>query len=146
VGSWLRRLKHAIWEGAADDMDVLAAADGRGDVAPRAVSLGQLKRELVTITRGQKIMYIADCAGTKANLQRLAAFAQGADVVYCEAAFLDADRDKAAARGHLTARQAGEVARRAGARALRVFHFSPRYEQAPQMIYDEARTAFDGGA
>ncbi len=76
--------------------------------------LGELKREMLTITKGQKIVYVSDCRGTDANLKKIISFARGADLLFCEAAFLDRDREKACERGHLTAKQAGFAAREAG--------------------------------
>jgi len=63
-------------------------------------------------------------------------------VLFCEASFLDIDREKASKRGHLTAKQAGCVAREAGVKELKVFHFSPRYESSPDKLYQEAAQEF----
>jgi ribonuclease Z len=137
VGPWLRDLKDAIWADKPDDFMVRVDA---GALIP----LGQLKRDIITITKGQKIVYVSDCRGTDANLKKIIAFAHGADLFFCEAAFLDRDRDKAFERGHLTAQQAGFAARAAGVASLQVFHFSPRYETAPGLLYQEAQAAFKG--
>ena len=47
-------------------------------------------------------------------------------------------------RSHLTARQAGELARQAGARKLAPFHFSPRYTGREEELLAEAEQAFGG--
>ena len=65
-------------------------------------------------------------------------------MLYCEAAFLEEDAHRARERYHLTAAQAGELARRAGARELRIFHFSPKYKGREQDLLDEAAAAFGG--
>ena len=67
-----------------------------------------------------------------------------ADVLYCESPFLDEDRDQAAMRYHLTAAEAGTIARMASARRLKVFHFSPRYQGRGDMLRQEAEAAFRG--
>ena len=71
-----------------------------------------------------------------------------ADVVahlgYCEAPYLDRDADKANDRYHLTARQAGLLARMAHVRELVVFHFSPRYTGQEDLLYREAKEEFAG--
>lgn len=137
VGPWLRDVKDAMWADRPDDFPVSITGGARR-------RLGELRREISTITRGRKIVYVSDCRGTKANLDRIAAFAAGADLLFCEAAFLDRDRDKARERGHLTAKQAGLVAREAKVASLQVFHFSPRYEAEPELLYQEAQEAFAG--
>jgi len=133
-GKWLRELKDCIWEGKPDSWTVRIAEEHSPGGLDTTRSLGELKRDITTITDGQKIVYVADCRGTQKNMERLISFAAGADVFFSEAAFLDRDRRKAADRGHLTARQAGFIARQAGARSLRVFHFSPRYEGCPELL------------
>ena len=58
---------------------------------------------------------------------------------------LDADRAHAARKNHLTAGQAGEIARRVGARAVVPFHFSPRYGERAAEVAAEVQAAFRGG-
>jgi ribonuclease Z len=57
---------------------------------------------------------------------------------------MDVDADKARDRYHLTARQAGLMARKAQVRDLVVFHFSPRYTGRGNIIEREAADAFQG--
>jgi ribonuclease Z len=58
--------------------------------------------------------------------------------------YLEQDRDLATERHHLTARQAGLLAREANVKELALFHFSPRYQECPDALYREAAEAFDG--
>ena len=118
--------------------------EGSGETAIREISLGELKKEVVAITPGQKIVYVADCSYSPDNVDRIVKLAGGADIFFCEAAFLDRDRDKARAKNHLTARQAGTIAREAGVKQLHIFHFSPRYEESPEHLEKEAQEAFRG--
>ena len=61
-----------------------------------------------------------------------------------EAPFLEADRERAVSRAHLTARQAGAIARWARVRHLKRFHFSPRYENGEDELWREAEDEFSG--
>jgi ribonuclease Z len=63
-------------------------------------------------------------------------------MLFIEAAFLHSERGRAAAKHHLTARQAGEIAAHARARQFTVFHFSPRYEGRDAELVREAREAY----
>ncbi len=58
---------------------------------------------------------------------RVAESVKGVDVIYHEATYDDAEQDKAKARGHSTAREAGRIAALAGAKKLILGHFSKRY-------------------
>ncbi len=144
VGPWLREAKAAIVRGDPDDKEFHAV--WRGDSGPqeKSVRLGDLRARAVTVTPGQKIAYVVDAVYSPANAERIVALAAGADSLFIEAMFLDQDAERAAARFHLTARQAGELARRAGVKRLVPFHFSPRYQGAGDTLRREAETAFAG--
>jgi len=144
VGPWLRELKEHIWEEKQDNFIMRIPRNREGKVEISEVAIGDLKSEIVKITPGQKISYVADCCYTQENVDRIVRLVQGADVFFCEAAFLEKDRDKAMAKSHLTAKQTGLIARRAGVKTLNVFHFSPRYEECPKSLDDEAQLAFRG--
>jgi ribonuclease Z len=72
--------------------------------------------------------------------------ARDADLLVHEATFGSSRAEMAARRGHSTAAQAAEVARRAGARRLVITHFSARYQEgSPETVEDlvaEARAIF----
>jgi ribonuclease Z len=72
--------------------------------------------------------------------------ARGADLLVHEATFGEGRRQMAALRGHSTAAQAAEVARRAGARRLVITHFSARYQEGGEEtvgdLLAEARAVF----
>jgi|WetSurMetagenome_2_1015567.scaffolds.fasta_scaffold58093_2 ribonuclease Z len=138
-GAWLADLKDALRRAAPPDTIVAAV---RADGSTEGLSVGEIGEEIVTRGPGQTVAYLTDLAPVEANLSRAAAFAAGVDLIVCEAAFLDADRPLAVERHHLTARLAGELARRAGAARLAVFHVSPRYEGREAEILAEAGEAF----
>jgi ribonuclease Z len=57
---------------------------------------------------------------------------------------MDAERERAVERNHLTARLAGRIAREAGVKDLVVMHFSPKYRSAPEALVEEAMREFKG--
>jgi ribonuclease Z len=137
VGPWLDTAKQAIRDGLPDRHRV--AVPGAGEVA-----LGLLRARVFRTGEGQHFAYVADAADTAANRERIVELARGADQLFIEAAFLDADRPLAEATRHLTARAAGEIARQAGVRCVTPFHHSARYGDDVSALEDEVRQAFGG--
>ena len=142
IGPWLRDMKEALWGGEPGEIRLAVPIEGKGK--GKGLSLDELS-DAVTITPGQKIAYVADCRFSGENARRIIQLADGADLFFCEAGFPDRDRERAEERGHLTARQAGELARQAKVKKLRLFHFSPRYEKEANLLIHEAEEAFRGG-
>jgi ribonuclease Z len=106
----------------------------------RAGRLGDVTLEQVSAVRpGQSFAFIMD-TGLCDNVLTLAA---GVDLLVIESTFLSEDAELAALVGHLTAAQAGAVAREAGVRTLVLTHFSQRYPDASRFA-EEARKEFDG--
>ncbi|MET9898270.1 ribonuclease Z [Streptomyces sp. NPDC006446] len=92
------------------------------------------------VRRGQRFAFVMDtrlCEGVDA-------LAEDCDLLVIESTFLDGDHRLASDHGHLTAGQAGRVAKEAGVRHLVLTHFSQRYSD-PGEFEREARAAgFDG--
>jgi ribonuclease BN (tRNA processing enzyme) len=130
-GPWLNELKQHILNG--NDNARIVMPDGEVSTA------GELARQLVLITPGKKIVYATDFADTADNRQRIISLAQHAHTLFCEAAFCEADVDHAVRNGHLTTRACGEIATAAGVSRLIPFHFSRRYTENPQQLYDEIK-------
>lgn len=84
-----------------------------------------------------KLVYSGDTART----EELVALAQNADLFLCEASGQDSDAE-AMKGAHLTARQAGEVAREAGAGRLLLTHFWPEYDLS--LLVEQAGAGFGG--
>jgi len=144
VGPWLKELKDAVTRGAPDDTPVHARSSDRDGRHERLIPLGTLKDLVVQQVPGEKICYVTDVAFHPDNVQRIVALAGGATQLFIECAFLEQDADHAARKLHLTARQAGSIARAAGARLVIPFHFSPRYagrEAELRAEVEEARRA-----
>ena len=136
VGPWLNEAKRAVRLGQPDATLVQA-----GDAAIR---LGELRGQVLQVGPGQRVAYVTDAAYTDANVAQILRLANGADQLFIEAVFLDADRDLAARKLHLTAAQAGRIGARAQARHLVPFHFSTRYLDRPDALAEEARRSFSG--
>lgn len=67
--------------------------------------------------------------------------ARGAKLLLCESTYLDAERDLARKHYHMTAKEAGEIAKEAGVDKLVLTHFSARYLDA-RLFEKEARGVF----
>src|SRR3970282_934317 len=98
--------------------------------------------EALRCVPGQKICYVTDVLHHEENARRIAALAADADLLFIECVFLDEDREHAARKCHLTARQAGGSARAARARVVVPFHFSPRYAERETELRAELEAAY----
>ena len=141
AGPWLRTLKHAVRRREPRGTEIEIPQPG-GGVLHRPI--GELADEILFRAEGQALGYLTDLRFTPPNVERAVELFAGVDLLVCEAVFLHADEELARSRGHLTARQAGELARGVGARRLAPFHFSPRYAEREQDLCDEAAEAFGG--
>ncbi|MBI4183011.1 MAG: ribonuclease Z [Proteobacteria bacterium] len=146
VGPWLRELKRAVLAGEPEEAPFRVRWREGGEAHERLVPLGELKREVLSVVPGQKIAYVADVRASEENARRIEALARGADLLFIETPFLEADAEVAGRKAHLTARRAGLIARRAGAKRMVPFHFSPRYADREDALRREAEDAFAGAA
>lgn len=144
VGPWLSDLKRFIREGKPDSFSFVAKWKRDGRVEEREFILGEIKEEIATLTKGQKISYVVDAIYSEDNESKIIDLVRDSDILYCEAAFLEKDRDRAEKRYHLTAKQAGLIAKKAGVKKLIIFHFSPKYTSNPLELYVEAMREFGG--
>lgn len=137
TGPWLREVKQAAVRGVADTVTFRG-----GD---RDVALGELKEKVLRIVPGQKVAYVTDAGYTPANAAAIVELARDADLLFIESAFLHAEEARALEKRHLTARQAGLLAREAGAKRLIPFHFSPKHQEEEDLLVREAFEAFEEG-
>ncbi|MBO0776671.1 MAG: ribonuclease Z [Actinobacteria bacterium] len=90
---------------------------------------------------GQRFAFVMDTRLCDAVFE----LADRADLLVCESTFLERDAALAHGYGHLTARQAGQVAAACGVRSLVLTHFSQRYaHQGGDPFAGEAAGAFGG--
>jgi ribonuclease Z len=145
-GPWLNRLKEMIRAGLGGDEPIeLLLRDGEV-VRKEQRRLEEVSDAIVMTTPGTKVAYVTDIGYSPANREKVRGLAREVDILFCEAAFLERDLDHARRKNHLTARQAGEMARLAGARRLEIFHFSPKYIDEEDLLVDEACEAHRHGA
>lgn len=143
VGAWLTRFKKALYEKQDLKSDFLVTWEERGKVIrEKAFVLGDLAAKIGRISPGQKIAYVTDIIGSPENYEKVIHLARDADHLFIEAAFLDRDRETARKKYHLTAKEAGELAKKAHVKQLSMFHFSPRYNHQEAELKQEAMKAF----
>jgi ribonuclease Z len=125
TGAWIRDLKHAVLTGMpADTMIALRWRDRDGEHQAQR-SVAELSPLVLDVVAGRRIGYVTDLR-------------------YTESVFLDEDRAHALRKNHLTARQAGDIARRLRVKSLVPFHFSPRYEGRTAELVAEALETWGG--
>ncbi|HKB30986.1 MAG TPA: MBL fold metallo-hydrolase [Streptosporangiaceae bacterium] len=121
--------------------DFVTLSPGRREIGPFSVTAGHVNHPVETFGfrieyGGRALAYSAD-TGESATLAELA---RSADVLLCEASFID--RPGLPANLHLTGRGAGEHAARAGAGHLVLTHLTPGND--PACTLAEAQSAFGG--
>ncbi len=132
VGAWLGELKLAIRENKSDSIFT---------VKEKTYAFSEVK-DIAGITKGQKISYVVDVAGSENNRNKIVELVKNSDVLYIETFFLDEDRKRARERYHLTAKEAGSIAREACVGKLVPVHFSPRYTNNSEKLIREAEVEF----
>ena len=135
-GPWLNELKH--WVRAGRPTGAMVQIDGAEHAAEA------LADSLLIHSPGRELGYVADSGYSVANRAAIVELMGGVDLLFCEGAFLDEDAERAAETFHLTAGQAGKLAREAGAGRLVVFHFSPKYTGRFEELEAQAQAAFEG--
>jgi ribonuclease Z len=109
--------------------------DGEVEVDGRVVRLAEASEP----RPGQRFGFVMDtrpCIGADW-------LADGADLLVSESTYLGSEASEAHEHHHMTAGQAGALARRAGARRLILTHFSQRYSD-PSAFFREASSEFAG--
>jgi len=139
-GPWLTVFKQALYDRTDPAAEFEVTTPGEPD--KKQFALGNLAGQIARITPGQKITYITDVVYSNSNKEKIVEFARDSDHLFIEAVFMDKDRDLARDKGHLTARQAGQLAARSGAKQFKIFHFSPRYTDQESLLYEEAFGAY----
>jgi len=143
-GAWLRDAKRAFIADAPDDTPLTARWREGDKLREKRLSLGTLRQAAMQCVPGQKIACVSDVACHADNLQGIIRLVADADLLLIEATFLECDAAEARRKNHLTARQAGSIARDSRVREIVPFHFSPRYADCEAALLREARASFPG--
>lgn len=146
VGPWLNELKKRILAGGDEEEPFRIWWKEGGALREHFVPLVELKNYVVSIVPGQKITYVTDTAFTPGNAEKIVGLAKGSDYLFIETTFLDEERERAQEKCHLTARQAGDLARRAAVERIVPFHFSPKNKGKEDMLRRELEEAYRGKA
>jgi ribonuclease Z len=134
-GPWLSEAKRLVRSGIYE-AELIIPDMGK-------IPLKDLIGQLFFVGPGQSLAYATDSAFTRENQEKIVSLARDADQLFIEAVFLDRDRLLAEASRHLTAAQAGRLARMANVKNLTVFHHSARYLEEPDALPREAFKAFE---
>lgn len=114
---------------------------------------GAMIKELIktgTISVNEKTVTLQDVSKTKKgqvfsfimdtkicdNAYKLA---ENADLILCEATYLDSEKESAKNNGHLTASQAAIIAKESNAGTLVLSHFSPRYTDLTPFLEEASK-------
>jgi ribonuclease Z len=127
TGPWLTELKRRVRANEPDDATIDVRWRTRDGPHIERHALGDLKRNVLEFVPGQRVCYVTDVAGHDANRSGLIEFLHDANIVFIEAVFLEQDSEHASRKAHLTAAQAGAIARAARVESAVPFHFSTRY-------------------
>ncbi len=121
------RIPPGPWRRDLVEGKAVTLPDGR--VIEPDMVLGELKL-------GTRLAYIGDVG----SVDSLVEVVRGVDTLVIEATYLEEERDMARQFAHLTARQAADLARRAGVKRLILTHISRRYREKD--VLQEAQAVF----
>lgn len=133
-GPWLEKVK-----------DLSVNGETKLCLGKRNYRVDFLRKNLLTVKKGDSIAYLTDFIYDRTSVNRAVKLISGCSTVFCESQYTDSDIRLAKKNFHLTARQAAEIARRAGVKKLILFHVSERYDTCTDYprILNDARQTFE---
>ena len=97
-----------------------------------------LAKNLTFMQKGKKISFVLDALFDK----KIISFVKESDLLICEATFHSEIKEDAKKKKHLTAEQAGEIAKKSKSKKLLLTHISQRYENDLPKLLKDARKKF----
>lgn len=94
-------------------------------------------KKLIYTEPSRKITYIMDTTKNEDTMK----IAAESDALICESTYAEAEEEIAQEHGHLTSKQAAEIAKKSKSKRLFLMHLSQRYEN-PKQILEEAKKVF----
>ncbi len=95
-------------------------------------------KDVSYIQKGKKISVILDTLMNETAVK----LAKNSDLVICEASFLSTEKEKIKEYKHLTAKQAGTIAKKSKSKKLCLVHISQRHERNKKEILSDAKQVF----
>ena len=91
------------------------------------------------LVKGKKVTYVVDTL----LFDELIEFAKDSDLLISEATFSDELKEIAKEYYHMTASEAGELAKKSNSKLLYLTHLSQRYEKESEKVLNEAKRVFE---
>ncbi len=132
-GPWLADLKKYAQKNAYNNREMII--DGQ------KYTVTFLKEALLMQKKGTKVSFVVDVLFCDENREKITKLAENSSYFFCETPFLEKDIDRATETCHLTAKQAGILAREAGVTLFIPMHISKRYKEV-EPILEEAKAEF----
>ncbi len=135
-GPWLGALKKEVESGLELQNEDIEMPDGR------KLSKAELAEKMFEVRNGKKVSYVVDTIFSDETVDKICRLIDASDEFYCECTFLSSDEEKAVANHHLTAKQAGTLARLGNVARLIPIHLSKRYGNRYWELIKEAGSEF----
>ncbi len=133
-----RKIKKEMLEMGISPLKIIELKDGKDVIDEDGNVLYENKK--YTMDPAPLCSY-AYCSDTKYN-ETILNYIKNVDLLYHEATFMEDMKDRALATYHTTAKQAGEMAKKANVGKLLIGHFSTRYKELEPMI-EETKSVFE---
>ena len=132
-GPWLEKVKDFSFDGRT-----------KIELNKKKYSLNFLRKELLTVKKGESIAYLTDFVYDRQSVSRAVKLIKNCDTVFCESQYSSCDIKLAKRNYHLTVKQTAKLAEKAKVKKLILFHISDRYrvKEDYSLILKEARQIF----